>query len=105
MKGTGLRSSGSEPTVAVGSLSPVSGLIEVITELNGLVGDPEVRDKWVEFCRLYKATRDEQAEATGQHRGHLKTGPGRSSRRSIGKSLAHPTVPQQGRGANYRQPE
>jgi hypothetical protein len=51
----------------VGSLSSVFGLIEIMTELNGLVDEPEVRDKWVEFCRLYKATRDEQAEATGQH--------------------------------------
>jgi hypothetical protein len=63
----------------VGSLSSVFGLIEVMTELNSLVDEPEVRDKWVEFCRLYKATRDEQAEATGAALGQPQ-GPDQATR-------------------------
>jgi hypothetical protein len=55
----------------VGSLSSVFGLIEVMTELLDLVAEPEVEAKWVEFCRLYNASREEQAEVTGQHWGNL----------------------------------
>ncbi|WP_242504432.1 Tat pathway signal sequence domain protein [Promicromonospora panici] len=64
-------SSGAEPTVSVGSLSSVFGLIEVMAELLDLVDEPEVAAKWVEFCRLYNATTAEQQAATGSSWGNL----------------------------------
>ncbi|WP_277207458.1 Tat pathway signal sequence domain protein [Isoptericola croceus] len=64
-------SSGPEPSVSVGSLGGVFGLIEVMTELLELVEEPEVEARWIEFCRLYNASREEQAEVTGQHWGNL----------------------------------
>lgn len=58
-------------TVHIGSLAAVFGLIEVMTELLDLVDEPEVRAKWVEFCRLYNAAPEEQEEATGSSWGTL----------------------------------
>jgi len=60
-----------EPSVSVGSLSSVFGLIEVMTEIVDLIDDDGVRDKWVDFCRLYNATKDEQRAATGADWGNL----------------------------------
>ena len=60
-----------EPSVAVGSLSSVFGLIEVMTEVVALADLPQVKDKWVQFCRLYNATSAEQREATGSTWGSL----------------------------------
>src|SRR5690625_6443166 len=68
-----------EPSVSIGHLSSVFGLIEVMTEVIDLIDDEEVRDKWTEFCRLYNASREEQEETTRseehtselQSRGHL----------------------------------
>jgi hypothetical protein len=64
-------SSGPEKSVSIGSLSSVFGLIEVMTELLDLVDEPEVEAKWLEFCRLYGASREEQAAVTGAHWGSL----------------------------------
>ncbi|MEU2200113.1 Tat pathway signal sequence domain protein [Isoptericola sp. NPDC019482] len=64
-------SSGPEKAVEVGSLSSVFGLVEVMTELLDLVDEPEVEARWVEFCRLYNSSREEQAAVTGQHWGSL----------------------------------
>lgn len=64
-------SSGPEKSVSVGSLSSVFGLIEVMTELIDLVDEPEVEARWVEFCRLYNASREEQAAVSGEHWGSL----------------------------------
>ncbi|NYI03944.1 exo-rhamnogalacturonan lyase family protein [Allostreptomyces psammosilenae] len=60
-----------ERSVSIGSLSSVFGLIEVMTELLDLIDDARVKAKWVEFCRLYNATRAEQREATGSDWGSL----------------------------------
>ncbi|MBE1878752.1 Tat pathway signal sequence domain protein [Myceligenerans pegani] len=54
-----------EPTVSVGSLSSVFGLIEVMTEFLELVDEPEVEAKWVQFCRLYNSPREDQIAETG----------------------------------------
>ena len=54
-----------EKIVSIGSLSSVFGLIEVMTEALDLVDDEAVRDKWIEFCRLYNGTAAEQEAATG----------------------------------------
>lgn len=60
-----------EPSVSIGSLSSVFGLIEVMTELIDLVDEPEVEAAWVEFCRLYNGTAAEQVAATGASWGSL----------------------------------
>ncbi|WP_425582379.1 Tat pathway signal sequence domain protein [Streptomyces synnematoformans] len=60
-----------EKSVSIGALSSVFGLIEVMTELIDLVDEPEVRDAWVSFCRLYNATEEEQRAATGAGWGNL----------------------------------
>ncbi|MEV8545551.1 Tat pathway signal sequence domain protein [Streptomyces sp. NPDC051572] len=59
----------SEKSVSVGALSSVFGLIEVMTELIGLIDDQTVKDQWVTFCRLYNGTREEQIAATGSSWG------------------------------------
>ncbi|WP_036966594.1 hypothetical protein [Promicromonospora kroppenstedtii] len=59
------------PSVSIGSLSSVFGLIEVMTELIDLVDEPEVEAAWVEFCRLYNGTAAEQVAATGASWGSL----------------------------------
>ncbi|MFF3499561.1 Tat pathway signal sequence domain protein [Streptomyces sp. NPDC003247] len=61
----------SEKSVSVGALSSVFGLIEVMTELNDLVDEPDVKAQWVNFCRLYNSTKAEQREATGSDWGSL----------------------------------
>lgn len=68
---TGRYTGPTEQSVNIGSLSSVFGLIEVMTELLDLVDEPEVKTKWVEFCRLYNASREEQEEATGEDWGNL----------------------------------
>ncbi|GAA4769903.1 exo-rhamnogalacturonan lyase family protein [Microbacterium gilvum] len=60
-----------EKQVSVGSLSSVFGLIEVMTEAVELVDDDAVREKWLEFCRLYNSTSAEQKAATGASWGSL----------------------------------
>ncbi|MGC9539759.1 Tat pathway signal sequence domain protein [Streptomyces sp. UG1] len=60
-----------EKIIAVGALSSVFGLIEVMTELIDLVDEPAVEDAWVAFCRLYNATPEEQRAATGASWGNL----------------------------------
>src|SRR5690625_3226732 len=60
-----------EPSVSIGHLSSVSGLIEVMSEVIDLIDDEEVRDTWTEFCRLYNASREEQEAATGEDWGNL----------------------------------
>ncbi|MFF3501064.1 Tat pathway signal sequence domain protein [Streptomyces sp. NPDC003247] len=60
-----------ERSVAVGALSSVFGLIELMTELLDLVDLPEVKAKWIEFCRLYNGTRAEQTATTGSYWGSL----------------------------------
>ncbi|MYW70417.1 Tat pathway signal sequence domain protein [Streptomyces sp. SID8379] len=61
----------SEPSVSVGSLSSVFGLIEVMTEVIALTDDDAVKKQWVTFCRLYNATKAEQKAATGTDWGNL----------------------------------
>ncbi|MCT2591558.1 Tat pathway signal sequence domain protein [Streptomyces sp. N2-109] len=62
-------SSATEPSVSVGSLNCVFGLIELMTELLDLVDLPEAKDQWLMYCRLYNGTKEEQREATGDDWG------------------------------------
>ncbi|MBE8472287.1 exo-rhamnogalacturonan lyase family protein [Streptomyces justiciae] len=70
----GTYSGPTEKSVSVGALSSVFGLIEVMTELIGLVDLPEVKAKWTEFCRLYNGTKADQIAATGSSWGSLNLG-------------------------------
>ncbi|WP_329213042.1 Tat pathway signal sequence domain protein [Streptomyces sp. NBC_00683] len=60
-----------EPSVYAGSLSSVFGLIEVMTEVVALVDDEHIKEQWLNFCRLYNATKDEQRAVTGADWGNL----------------------------------
>ncbi|GAA1642537.1 hypothetical protein [Actinoplanes couchii] len=62
------------PSVSVGSLSSVFGLIELMAEVLPLVDDETVRAQWVKFCRLYNGTREEQVAETGTYWGSLNLG-------------------------------
>ncbi|WP_420114015.1 Tat pathway signal sequence domain protein, partial [Pseudactinotalea sp.] len=67
---TGRFTGPTEPSVSVGSLNCVFGLMELMAELIDLVDEPEVEEQWVTYCRLYNGTRDEQIEATGSSWGN-----------------------------------
>lgn len=68
---TGRFTGPAEPSVDIGSLSSVFGLIELMTELLELIDDERVHEQWIRFCRLYNASRDEQREETGSDWGNL----------------------------------
>nr|WP_314845176.1 Tat pathway signal sequence domain protein [uncultured Microbacterium sp.] len=51
--------------VSVSHLNAVFGLVEVCSELISLVDVPGFREAWVEYCRLYLATPEQQIEAVG----------------------------------------
>ncbi len=51
--------------VSVSHLSAVFGLVEVCSELISLVDVPGFRDAWLDYCRLYLATPEEQTAAVG----------------------------------------
>ncbi|MDT0316856.1 exo-rhamnogalacturonan lyase family protein [Streptomyces millisiae] len=61
----------SEPSISIGSLSSVFGLIELMTELLELIDDEQVTAQWVRFCRLYNSTAEEQRLETGSSWGSL----------------------------------
>ncbi|TDC24848.1 Tat pathway signal sequence domain protein [Streptomyces sp. 8K308] len=61
----------SEPSISIGSLSSVFGLIELMTELLQLIDDERVTAQWVRFCRLYNSSADQQREETGSSWGSL----------------------------------
>ncbi|TDD53510.1 Tat pathway signal sequence domain protein [Nonomuraea terrae] len=58
-----------ETAVSVGSLSAVFGLVEVCSELIGLTGDEAFTRAWLQYCRLYNGTAEEQRAETGQSFG------------------------------------
>ncbi|ADX74642.1 hypothetical protein Asphe3_35410 [Pseudarthrobacter phenanthrenivorans Sphe3] len=53
-------------TIQVSHLSAVFGLAEICSELVDLVQDPEFERAWLQYCRLFLATKEEQVEAVGQ---------------------------------------
>ena len=59
------------PTVSVGSLGAVFGLVEMCSELIDLVDLPEFTDAWLQYCRLYNGTAAEQSAEIGQSFGNL----------------------------------
>lgn len=68
---TGKYAEQKEKSVEVSHLGSVFGLIELMTELIDLIDDDDVRDKWVEYCRLYNSSGDEQKKVTGKDWGNL----------------------------------
>ncbi|MGX5716615.1 exo-rhamnogalacturonan lyase family protein [Arthrobacter sp. MAHUQ-56] len=52
--------------IQVSHLSAVFGLVEICSELVDLVDDPAFERAWLQYCRLFLATPEEQAEAVGQ---------------------------------------
>ena len=69
---TGRFSAYGEPgAIGVSHLSAVFGLVEVNAELIGLLDVPKFRDAWLQYCRLYNAPREEQAEELGRDLGRL----------------------------------
>ncbi|GAA4487676.1 Tat pathway signal sequence domain protein [Microbacterium panaciterrae] len=55
----------SRDRIAVSHLSAVFGLVEIVSELLSLVEVPGFRDAWLDYCRLYLATPEEQTAAVG----------------------------------------
>ncbi|GAA2976449.1 hypothetical protein JOD63_003371 [Microbacterium terrae] len=52
--------------VSVSHLSAVFGLVEVASELISLVDVPGFREAWIDYCRLYLASPEEQIAAVGE---------------------------------------
>ncbi|MBT2567885.1 Tat pathway signal sequence domain protein [Arthrobacter sp. ISL-85] len=52
--------------ISVSHLSAVFGLVEICSELVDLVDDPEFERAWLQYCRLFLATKEEQVAAVGQ---------------------------------------
>jgi len=59
------------PRVNVSHLSAVFGLVEMCSELVGLVEVPEFTREWLRYCRFYNATEAEQAAEFGVSFGNL----------------------------------
>ena len=56
----------SRSRISVSHLSAIFGLVEVCSELISLVDDPGFKDAWLQYCRLFLATEEEQVAAVGQ---------------------------------------
>ena len=52
--------------ISVSHLSAVFGLVEICSELVDLAPDPQFEQAWLQYCRLFLATKEEQVEAVGQ---------------------------------------
>src|SRR5690625_7674081 len=55
----------SRDRVGVSHLSAVFGLVEMVTEALELIDEPAFEQAWHEYCRLYLAAPEEQAEVFG----------------------------------------
>ncbi|MGH3488813.1 MAG: Tat pathway signal sequence domain protein [Actinopolymorphaceae bacterium] len=65
-----------EKTVSVSHLSAMFGQVEICAELIDAVDMPEFENAWLQYCRLYNGTREEQAAECGEDFGNrtLKQG-------------------------------
>jgi hypothetical protein len=52
--------------IQVSHLSAVFGLVEICSELVDLLQDPDFERAWLQYCRLFLATKEEQVQAVGQ---------------------------------------
>lgn len=53
------------PGVTISHLSAIFGLVEICSELLDLVDVPGFREAWLQYCRLYLATPEQQIAETG----------------------------------------
>jgi hypothetical protein len=60
-----------QKTVSVSHLSAMFGQVEVCAELIGLVDMPAFEAAWLQYCRLFNATKAEQAAECGADFGNL----------------------------------
>jgi hypothetical protein len=58
-------------TVSVSHLSAMFGLVEICAEVIGLVPLPAFEAAWLQYCRLFNATKAEQAAECGADFGNL----------------------------------
>ncbi|MFC7531834.1 hypothetical protein [Actinoplanes sp. GCM10030250] len=58
-------------TVSVSHLSAMFGQVEICAELIALVDLPEFENAWLQYCRLFNATKAEQATECGADFGNL----------------------------------
>ncbi|GIE82287.1 hypothetical protein Aph02nite_82370 [Actinoplanes philippinensis] len=58
-------------TVSVSHLSAMFGQVEICAELIALIDMPAFEAAWLQYCRLFNATRAEQAAETGADFGNL----------------------------------
>ncbi len=52
--------------ISVSHLSAVFGLVEICSELVDLVDDPEFERAWLQYCRLFLGTKEEQVAEVGE---------------------------------------
>jgi hypothetical protein len=60
-----------DTSVNASHLSAVFGLTEICEELISLVDVPAFTKAWLQYCRLYNATPEEQQQALGRSAGRL----------------------------------
>ena len=60
-----------EKTVSVSHLSAMFGQVEICAELLDLVELPAFEKAWLQYCRLFNATREEQTAECGAYFGNL----------------------------------
>jgi hypothetical protein len=58
-------------TVSVSHLSAMFGLVEVCAEVIDLIDLPAFESAWLQYCRLFNATRAEQTAESGAYFGNL----------------------------------
>ncbi|AOS63291.1 exo-rhamnogalacturonan lyase family protein [Actinoalloteichus hymeniacidonis] len=64
--------------ISVSHLNAVFGQVELCSELIDLLDDPAFTEAWLQYCRLYNATAEEQEAELGESLGNLNLGQGHS---------------------------
>jgi hypothetical protein len=60
-----------KPRVEVSHLSAMFGLVELNAELIDMIDMPKFKEAWLDYCRYFNATKDEQAARYGSNFGSL----------------------------------
>lgn len=55
-----------DPSVSVSHLNAVFGLVEICEELIQLIDNPDFTRAWLQYCRMYNATPEEQRNELGE---------------------------------------
>ena len=67
-----------DTNISVSHLSAVFGLAEICAELIALVDMPEFAEAWIDYCRLYNASAEDQQRALGKSVDNLNLAQGHS---------------------------